>query len=77
MQEAFTHLRDNGIVPWAWIRDDRRTLSVWRYADSVADYVADSIEGARFAQVPQAAHLPSLERADEINALLLAFLADG
>ena len=44
---------------------------------SIAAHVADSVAGARLVEVAGAAHLPSLERADEINALLLAFLANG
>jgi pimeloyl-ACP methyl ester carboxylesterase len=41
---------------------------------AIAAHVADSVSGARLVSLPDAAHLPSLERADEINALLLAFL---
>ncbi len=43
---------------------------------SIAAHVADSIEGARLVTVRNAAHLPNLERADEVDALLLAFLGD-
>ena len=43
---------------------------------AIATHVADSVSDARLVNVPEAAHLPSLERADEINALLLAFLAE-
>jgi pimeloyl-ACP methyl ester carboxylesterase len=42
----------------------------------IAAHVADSVEGARRIEVMGAAHLPSLERPDEVNALLLAFLTD-
>jgi len=41
---------------------------------AIATHVAESIEGARLVTVANAAHLPSLERADEVNALLLSFL---
>ena len=44
---------------------------------AIAAHVAESISGARLVNVPQTAHLPSLERADEINALLLAFLDES
>jgi pimeloyl-ACP methyl ester carboxylesterase len=44
---------------------------------AIAAHVADSIEGARLVSVRNAAHLPSLERPEEVNALLLAFLGDG
>jgi len=42
---------------------------------AIAAHVAASIEGARLVTVPDAGHLPSLERPDETNAELLAFLA--
>ena len=44
---------------------------------SIAAHVAHSVDGARLIEVAGAAHLPSLERPDEVNALLLAFLIDG
>jgi 3-oxoadipate enol-lactonase len=44
---------------------------------SIATHVADSISDAELITVSGAAHLPSLERADEVNTLLLAFLGDG
>jgi pimeloyl-ACP methyl ester carboxylesterase len=44
---------------------------------AMAAHVADSIEGARLATVASAAHLPSLERAEDVNALLLAFLGES
>ena len=43
---------------------------------AIAAHVADSVSGARLVTVSGAAHLPSLERADEVNALLLAFLRE-
>jgi 3-oxoadipate enol-lactonase len=42
----------------------------------IADHVAHSIAGARLERIADAAHLPSLERVDEVNSLLLAFLGD-
>jgi 3-oxoadipate enol-lactonase len=42
---------------------------------AIAAHVADSIENARLLTVQNAAHLPSLERADEFNAILLDFLS--
>jgi 3-oxoadipate enol-lactonase len=42
----------------------------------IAAHVADSIEGARLVTVANAAHLPSFERPDEANTLLLGFLAE-
>jgi pimeloyl-ACP methyl ester carboxylesterase len=40
----------------------------------IAFHVADSIDGAELVTVAKSAHLPSLERPDEVNALLLDFL---
>lgn len=44
---------------------------------AIAAYVAESIDGARLETVQDAAHLPSLERVDEVKAFLLAFLSDS
>jgi 3-oxoadipate enol-lactonase len=44
---------------------------------AIAAHVTDSVRDARLINVSGAAHLPSLERADEINALLLAFLSES
>jgi 3-oxoadipate enol-lactonase len=44
---------------------------------AIAAHVADRVSDARLVNVPEAAHLPSLERADEVNALLLAFLRES
>ena len=41
---------------------------------AIAAHVADSIENARLVTVQNAAHLPSLERSDDVNELLLDFL---
>jgi pimeloyl-ACP methyl ester carboxylesterase len=42
---------------------------------AIAAHVAASVENARLVSIADAAHLPSLERAEEVNALLLDFLA--
>ena len=44
---------------------------------AIAAHIADSVSGARLVNLPEAAHLPSLERADETNALLLEFLNES
>jgi 3-oxoadipate enol-lactonase len=44
---------------------------------AIAAHVAGSIDDARLVTVSKAAHLPGLERADEVNALLLDFLGDA
>jgi 3-oxoadipate enol-lactonase len=43
----------------------------------IAAHLAGSIEGARLVTIPNAAHLPSLERPEEVNELLLGFLGSG
>jgi 3-oxoadipate enol-lactonase len=44
---------------------------------AIAVHVAGSIEGAGLVTVEGAAHLPSLERPDQVNAHLLPFLGGG
>jgi len=43
----------------------------------IAAHVAGSIGNARLETVAGASHLPSLERPDELDAILLPFLLDG
>jgi 3-oxoadipate enol-lactonase len=43
---------------------------------AIAAHVADSVEGALLVTIAGAAHLPSLERPDEVNGLLLDFLGE-
>jgi hypothetical protein len=47
LSDASTWLRDAGIVPWSWIVDETRSLTAYRYAETVAAYLADSIDAAR------------------------------
>jgi 3-oxoadipate enol-lactonase len=42
----------------------------------IAEHLASSIPGARLEVVPGAGHLVGIDRPDELNALLLEFLAD-
>jgi pimeloyl-ACP methyl ester carboxylesterase len=44
---------------------------------AIAAHIAGSVDGARLATVANSAHLPSLEKPDEVNALLLEFLSAG
>lgn len=44
---------------------------------AIARHVAASIPGARLEVIGRTAHLPSLERPAEVNALLLRFLREG
>ncbi len=41
---------------------------------AIATHVARSIDGTDLVSIPDAAHLPSLERPDEFNTVLVAFL---
>jgi pimeloyl-ACP methyl ester carboxylesterase len=43
----------------------------------MAETLVAGIPGARLETIEGAGHLPSLERPDELNALLLDFLDDG
>src|SRR5438094_293284 len=66
-------------APFSYVRDTEELLDGEHdVADmrAIAAHVADTIEGARLVTVADAAHLPSLERADEVNALLLGFLEE-
>jgi ribonuclease HII len=47
VSRALMHLRECGLVPWSWIEDETRTLDKWRYADTVADYLVDTVDRAR------------------------------
>jgi len=44
---ATMRLRERGLVPWWWIEDESRTLSTWRYADTVLDYLIDTVPEVR------------------------------
>jgi len=44
---------------------------------AIASRIAGSIEGAKLETIPDTAHLPSFERPDEFNAILLRFLAES
>jgi pimeloyl-ACP methyl ester carboxylesterase len=43
---------------------------------AIAAHVAATVDGARLETIPGAAHLPSLERPDEVGPRLRAFLAE-
>jgi hypothetical protein len=45
--DATKRLRDAGVVPWSWIVDETRSVHDWEYADSVAEYLTDSLWSAR------------------------------
>jgi hypothetical protein len=44
---ATMRLRESGVIPWHWIEDESRQVDVWRYADTVIDYLLDTIPLAR------------------------------
>jgi hypothetical protein len=44
---ATMHLRELGLIPWDWIEDETRTLTEWRYAKTVNDYLLDTSDRAR------------------------------
>ena len=47
ISQALMHLRDHDLIPWDWIEDETRTLSEWRYADTVINYLFDTVPLAR------------------------------
>jgi hypothetical protein len=47
LTDAVTRLRETGLVPWDWIVDDSRSVSGWRSAATVRDFVLESLDRAR------------------------------
>jgi hypothetical protein len=47
ISDALTDLREEGIVPWEWIVDEGRSLEVWRYAATVAEFLRGVVDQAR------------------------------
>jgi hypothetical protein len=45
--DALLKLREAGLIPWNWIIDETREVSIWRSAKSLLDYVIDATEYAR------------------------------
>ena len=39
-------LREQGVIPWSWIEDETRRLTVWDHAPTVADYMRDRLTEA-------------------------------
>lgn len=44
--DALTDLREAGLIPWSWISDEMRSVSVWSHAASVGDYLLDRLSEA-------------------------------
>ena len=51
VSDALMHLREVNLIAWDWIEDETRSLSKWRYADSVADYLDKTVDLARIDAV--------------------------
>jgi hypothetical protein len=47
MADALMDLRKAGLIPWDWLTDETRDVSVWRYAGTAADYLRDSVDMVR------------------------------
>jgi hypothetical protein len=47
VSDALLDLREVGLIPWDWIIDEMREVSVWRSAKTVLDYVIEATEYAR------------------------------
>jgi hypothetical protein len=56
LNDAITHLRKKGLVPWEWIDNNSRDLTVWPYADSVWEALEGKVDLCsldRFPGVPR------------------------
>jgi hypothetical protein len=47
VSDALMRLREDGTVPWQWISDETRSVSVWDYTDNVDDLVDDALTAGR------------------------------
>jgi hypothetical protein len=47
LADACKWLRDEGLVPWDWIVDETREVTVWNYAPTIADYLTEVVDVAR------------------------------
>jgi hypothetical protein len=47
LTDAITHLREIGAIPWDWIIDESRSVTKWRCAPTVLDFLVDVVEDAR------------------------------
>ena len=46
ISDALMLLREAGIIPWSWIRDETRHVAVWSHAASVFDYMLERLAEA-------------------------------
>jgi hypothetical protein len=47
VSDATTWLRHEGFTPWDWIADETRSITEYRYADTITGYLVDSLDVAR------------------------------
>jgi hypothetical protein len=47
MTDALMDLRQAGLLPWNWLTDETRDVSVWSYAGTAVDYLRDSVDLVR------------------------------
>jgi hypothetical protein len=47
VSDAVMHLRELGLIPWSWIKDETRRLLSCSSSPSVGAYLLDSVDGAR------------------------------
>jgi hypothetical protein len=52
LTDAFTLLRELGLVPWDWVVDESRKVHAWRIAASVGEYLEDSLHLASIDRFP-------------------------
>jgi hypothetical protein len=41
--DALLHLREHGVIPWEWIRDENREVCSWRYARNAKQYLIETL----------------------------------
>jgi hypothetical protein len=47
VSDALMALREAETIPWGWISDETRSVSVWEYTDNVDDLVDDALTAGR------------------------------
>ncbi len=45
--DAIFRLRERGLIPWEWIVDETRHISIWSYGATVAAHLLDKVEETR------------------------------
>jgi hypothetical protein len=70
LNEAVTHLRKVGIIPWDWIIDESRQLTTWTQARTVLEYLVNEVEFASLDRFPGVARPVVLTESRAIGGVL-------